>query len=127
MGKGSKWRTTDFKKFFHNFDQIKKNKKTQHKEAILKLASKLQLKMTWWLCSYPAKCMKAYLQNNHSTFGTFTKNMCPTSFHSYAHPLLCWLVMTWPTFSIMVSIKHHLPLLMVLDPMWKSWCPIAEK
>jgi hypothetical protein len=32
MGKGSKWRNTDFKKFFHNFDQIKKNKKTQHKE-----------------------------------------------------------------------------------------------
>lgn len=32
MGKGSKWRNTDFKKYFDNFDKIKKSKKIEHKE-----------------------------------------------------------------------------------------------
>lgn len=34
MGKGSKWRKTDFRKFFTNFDNIKKSKKTSAKEEI---------------------------------------------------------------------------------------------
>jgi hypothetical protein len=37
-GKGDKWRKTDFKKFFNNFDQIKfnpnkKNKKNEKKKS----------------------------------------------------------------------------------------------
>lgn len=36
MGKGSKWRKTDFKKFFLNFDNIKKTKTSPVKEEIKK-------------------------------------------------------------------------------------------
>lgn len=31
-GKGDKWRKTDFKKFFNNFDQIKFNAKKKNKK-----------------------------------------------------------------------------------------------
>lgn len=31
-GKGDKWRKTDFKKFFNNFDQIKFNHKKKEKK-----------------------------------------------------------------------------------------------
>lgn len=31
-GKGDKWRKTDFKKFFDNFDQIKFNSKNKEKK-----------------------------------------------------------------------------------------------
>lgn len=31
-GKGDKWRKTDFKKFFNNFDQIKFNRKKKDKK-----------------------------------------------------------------------------------------------
>ena len=36
MGKGSKWRKTDFKKFFNNFDSIKPANKKLHKEEVKK-------------------------------------------------------------------------------------------
>lgn len=31
-GKGDKWRKTDFKKFFNNFDQIRFNRKKKEKK-----------------------------------------------------------------------------------------------
>ena len=34
MSKGCKWRKTDYKKFFDNFDNIKKSKKSAAKEEI---------------------------------------------------------------------------------------------
>jgi hypothetical protein len=34
MGKGSKWRETNFKKYFDNWKDIKKSKKKLHKEQV---------------------------------------------------------------------------------------------
>lgn len=34
MSKGSNWRKTDYKKYFDNFDNIKKSKKSNAKEEI---------------------------------------------------------------------------------------------
>ena len=34
MGKGSKWRETDFKKYYENWSSIKKSKTKKHKEEI---------------------------------------------------------------------------------------------
>lgn len=34
MGKGSQWRKTDYKKFFDNFDGIKKSKQSSAKQVI---------------------------------------------------------------------------------------------
>lgn len=36
MGKGSKWRNTDFKKYFKNWNGIKPSKTKNHKEEIKK-------------------------------------------------------------------------------------------
>lgn len=36
MGKGSKWRETDFKKYFENWNNIKKSKKSISKESVKK-------------------------------------------------------------------------------------------
>jgi len=36
MGKGSKWRKTDFKKYFENWNSIKKSKKINDKEGVKK-------------------------------------------------------------------------------------------
>jgi hypothetical protein len=36
MGKGSKWRKTDFSKYFENWNTIKKTKNKRHKEEIKK-------------------------------------------------------------------------------------------
>lgn len=36
MGKGSKWRKTDFKKYFENWKNIKKSKTNSHKEEVKK-------------------------------------------------------------------------------------------
>ena len=35
-GKGDKWRKTDFKKYFNNFDQIKFNSKKKAKKNVKK-------------------------------------------------------------------------------------------
>jgi hypothetical protein len=43
MGKGSKWRKTDFKKYFDNFDKIKK-KKSSAKKGVTVSQSKITYK-----------------------------------------------------------------------------------
>jgi hypothetical protein len=34
MGKGSRWRKTDYKKYFENWDNIKKSKREKAKEEV---------------------------------------------------------------------------------------------